>query len=189
VKKEFPDYQRAFADLEVKVADKCLKDWNKPLGYLTPTGDECGRTTIIPALFRGWAAAAPYPQLAHWRQHITATGHQPLLMGMGGGNVIPKDFKVAWMGLMFPNKQMQITEIKWQISDRKYGRINLEEIRNYNKPAIIFEEGFILNEKQSFDLYGYVEEADYQRIIMLGAAYYKVIDRVLGAPGAAITEE
>jgi hypothetical protein len=137
-------------------------------------------------LFRGWAAAAPYPQLVHWRQHITSTGHQTLIRGSGTGDVLPEDFKVAWIGLAFPNKQMQISELRWQISDAKYGRVNIEELRSYNKPAIIFEEGFILNEEEAFELFGYVEHADYQRIVMLGAAYYKVLDKVLSAPGAAI---
>ncbi|GAG91782.1 unnamed protein product, partial [marine sediment metagenome] len=121
-----------------------------------------------------------------WRQLFTATGHQMILQGNRTGETIPEDFQVGWMGLAFPNKQQQITEIRWQTSDRKYGRINIEEMHSYNKPCIIFEEGFLLKEEQAFHLYGYVEELDYQRIVMLGALYYKVIDKVLGAPGSAI---
>jgi hypothetical protein len=107
-------------------------------------------------------------------------------MGILSGNVLPQDFKVAWIGLAFPNKQMQISELKWQISEGKFIRVNIEELMSYNKPALIFEKGYILNEKESFELDGYVEHADYQRIVPLGAAYYRVIDRVLGSPGDPI---
>lgn len=110
---------------------------------------------------------------------------------------MPEGFKIAWAGLAFPNKQQHITEIKWQIGDRKFGRINIEELKGYNKPAIIFEEGYIINEEESFDLYGYVEgpiavsepfiAGLYQRIVMLGAAYFDVVSKVLGTCGAAIT--
>lgn len=203
IRKEHPEYQKAFAELEARVISKCVKDWKLGFGGLTPGADEFGRTTILPALFRGFGQVAATPPVAgtncliHWRQYLTAAGHQTLLMGRDAGNVLPEDFKVAWIGLMFPNKQQHITEFRWQISDGKYGRVNVEEILGYNKPALIFEEGFLLNEKASLELYGFVEgpipvdhegnEGIYQRMVPLGASYYRYIDRVLGNPGAIIT--
>jgi hypothetical protein len=194
-KKEFPEFQKAFAELDARVVTKCLGDWDpKKFGYLTPTSEEFGRTTILPALFQDHTGLGV--PLVHWRQRFTTAGHQLLIAGSGTGYILPEGFKVAWIGLMFPNKQQHITELRWQIGDSKYGRINIEEIKSYNKPALIFEEGFLINEEQSFDLYGYVEgpiAVDHegrtgidQRIVMLGAAYYKQIDKVLGAPGAAL---
>jgi len=183
VKKEYPDFQRAFAELESEVIAKCNADWApKTFGYLTPQAGQYGRTSILPALFDGQDGV----QLVHWRQNLTLTGHQALITGTRAGNVLPEDFKVAWIGLAFPNKQHQISELRWQISDAKFIRVNIEELRNYNKPAIIFEKGYILNEEEAFELYGYIEHADYQRIVMLGACYYKIIDKVLGNCGAAI---
>ena len=137
--------------------------------------------------------------MSHWRQTFTSTGHQTVISGTRTGNIIPEDFKVAWIGLALPNKNQHLTEVKWQISDRKFGRLNLEEIRSYNQPAIIFEDGFIIDEEEAIDIYGYIEgpvpaipwgpttDVIYQRIVLLGAAYYKTIDRVLGNCGAAIT--
>ena len=190
-------FQRALATLDQKVIGKCNADWS-PQSFnlrktLSPGDNQYGRTTILPELFHDHSGA----DMAHWRQLFTTAGHQTLIAGNGGGNTIPEDFKVAWAGLAFPNKQQHITEIKWQIGDRKYGRVNIEEIKSYNKPAIIFEEGFILDEEESFDLYGYVEgpiaisapfiTGLYQRIVMLGAAYFKRVSKVLGTCGAVIT--
>jgi len=197
VQAENPVFQRALASLDQKMITKCNADWS-PLRFnlgksLSPGESNYGRTTILPELFDDHSGTA----MAHWRQLFTVAGHQTLIAGNGAGNTIPEDFKIAWAGLAFPNKQQHITEIKWQIGDRKYGRINIEEIKSYNKPAIIFEEGYVLDEEESFDLYGYVEgpiavsepfiAGLYQRIVMLGAAYFKRVSKVLGTCGAAIT--
>lgn len=88
--------------------------------------------------------------------------------------------------MMFPVKQLQISEIRWQTSDRKFVRVNIEELRSFNKPALAFEEGFVLNEEQAFHLFGYVEGMDYQRIVPLGTTLFRVIDKVLNAPGDPI---
>jgi len=206
IQKQYPDFQRAFAELEARTAQKCTTDWfpkktvQQAYGYLTPlSGEQFGRTSILPALFDpnpatygggqfgATAAVAGFAvPPAYWRQQFTTTGHQILIQGCRSGETLPEDFKVAWAGIAFPNKNQQISEIKWQIGDRKYGRVNIEEMHSYNKPAIIFEEGFVLNEESSFELYGYVEQADYQRIVLLGAAFYKIIDKVLGTPGSVI---
>ena len=190
-------FQRGLASLDQKIITECNSKWS-PLRFnlskaLSPGDDNYGRTTILPELFHDHGGT----DMAHWRQLFTTAGHQTLIAGNGAGNTIPEDFKIAWAGLAFPNKQQHITEVKWQIGDRKYGRINIEEMKSYNKPALIFEEGYILYEEESFDLYGYVEgpiaisepfiEGLYQRIVMLGAAYFKRVSKVLGTLGAVIT--
>jgi len=192
-------FQRALANLDGKMIAKCNSDWapktfnlSKPL---SPSDNNYGRTTILPELFDDHNGVG----MAHWRQYFIAAnaGHLTLIAGRNAGNTIPENFKIAWAGLAFPNKQQHITEIRWQIGDRKYGRQNIEEIRSYNKPALVFEEGFILDEEESFDLYAYLEgpipneppfiTGIYQRVVMLGAAYFNVISKVLGNTGAAIT--
>jgi len=168
------------------------------------------------AAFGGTAIVGPpaFPTPpAYWRQAFTQTGHQILLQGTRAGETLAEDWKIAWLGLAFPNKQQHITEIRMQIGDRKFGRINLEEMHAYNKPALIFENGYVIDEETAFEIYGYFEgpipalagpqgavqpgiptvdmngtdtACLYQRIIMLGAAYYKQSDRALGLVGAAI---
>lgn len=197
--KQDPVFQQTMRQMEQTAILKCTNDWfpkktpTQACGYLNPkSGEQFGRTTILPALFDNHSGV----QMAHWRQLFTVAGHQTLMAGSGTGNILPEDFKVALVGFAFPNKNMHVTEIKMQIGDRKYGRIDLEELHLFNKPAIIFEEGYLVNEEEAFDLYGYIEGpiptdmsgqvGVFQRIVPLGAAYYKQIDRVLGNPGAAI---
>ena len=210
INKENSMFQQSMKRLDEMAINKCNMDW-KPRSFnsakaMTGDGGFYGRTTILPALFDGnglvplnitFGGGSP---VATYRQRFTAASTTAadtiLLQGVGAGETIPEDFKVAWAGLAFPNKNQHITEIKYQIGDRKYGRINIEEMQCYNKPAIIFEEGYILDEEESFHLYGYVEgpvptfhdgwSAIYQRIVPLGAAYYKVVSKILGQPGTAI---
>jgi len=190
------EFQEAFRSLEMRMISKCNAEWapktfNRSLA-LSAGPNHYGRTTILPELFDDHSGV----QMAHWRQQFTTAGHQTLLSGAHAGNTLPEDFKVGWMGLAFPNKEQHITEIKMQIGDRKYGRINLEEMHAYNKPVIIFEDGFVIDEEESFELYGYVEgpipdqlpfiQGVYQRIVLIGAAYFNVVSKVLGNCGAAI---
>jgi len=199
VTKTNPRFRDTIKSMEKKAIKFCQEKWfpgrnpAEVCGYLTPrSGDQFGRTSILPELFDDNAGN----QMSHWRQHFTSAGHQTLITGTRAGNTIPEDFIIEWIGLAFPNKQQHITEIKFQIGDRKYGRLNLEELHAYNIPAVVFEEGLIINEEETFELYGYVEgpipdeepfvNGIYQRIVMLGAAYYRVKDKVLGNCGAAI---
>ena len=198
VQPSYPSFQRAFAALEAKAIASCTESWyptktsQQAFGGLVTNAGQFGRTTIMPELFNDHSGV----QMTNWRQLFTTAGHQTLITGTRTGNTIPEDFKIAWIGLAFPNKNEHITEVKWQIGDRKFGRIDLEEMLVTNKPAVVFEEGVLIEEEEAFDLYGYVEgpipvahdnyTGVHQRIVMLGAAYYKVVDKVLGNCGAAI---
>lgn len=197
IKREYPNFQTALRNLEAKVFEKASLDWGtqaspKQFGKLTPTKNEFGRTTILPALFNDHNGV----QMVTWRQLFTVAGHQTIMLGTRAGNTIPEDFKVALAGFAFPSKNQHLTEIKFQIGDRKYVRINLEELRLYDNPAVIFEEGYMIDEEEAFDMHGYIEgpipvhignfTGVYQRIVPIGFAAYKLVDKVLGNCGAAI---
>ena len=204
IQKDYPNFRNAFIELENKMIGKCNYDWKpKTFGALALNGDQYGRTTILPELFNDHSGS-PMDSTrsillggATFRQLFTTAGNQTLMTGNSSGNTIPEDFKIALMGFAFPNQEQNITEIKMHIGDRKYGRINLEEMHMYDQPAIIFEEGFEINEEESFELFGYVEgpiptaignyTGIWQRIVPIGAAYFKYYDKVGGATGAAIT--
>lgn len=203
IQKDYPNFQNAFKELEAKLINQCNLDWSpKTFGALALNGDQYGRTTIMPELFNDHngstmdSTRAITAGGATFRQLFTTAGDQTLMTGKRSGNTIPKDIKIALMGFAFPNQQQHITEIKMQIGDRKYCRIDLEEMHQFAQPAIIFEEGYEVNEEESFELYGYVEGPIptalggyvglWQRIVPIGATYFKYYDRVGGATGSAI---
>jgi hypothetical protein len=125
--------------------------------------------------------------LSTWKISFGAaqTGAQTIMSGVNSG-LIPEDYKVALAGFAFP-ENLRITEIRMQIGDRKYPRINIEEAMAYEKPAIIFEDGFILNEEEGFDLYAYVECPGDQKLVPLGFQLNRIPNKIqVTNTGAAV---
>jgi hypothetical protein len=196
VKEEFPEFKATMEALERDLIAKAEADW-RPLKYagrrkeavfgvpgpgMEVRSGEFGKSTIIPALFNNMAGA----RLVTWDQWFTATGSQMIMTGAAAGGTIAEDYKVGVVGLAFLDKAIRVSEIKMQISDKKLPRINLEEAFVYNKPALIFEEGYILDEKTVFELYAYVLTQGPQRIKLLGFQLNKVKDKLLTNTGAEL---
>lgn len=152
---------------------------------------EFGETTIIPALFNDISGT----RMATWHQWLTLTateiaagGAQKTLMtGANTGGTIYEDYMIGLAGLAFLDKAIRISEFKMQISDKKLPRVNIEEALAYNKPAIILEEGYILDEETAFDLYANVTTRGPQRIKLIGLQLNRVKDKLLTNTGAALT--
>jgi hypothetical protein len=181
VKQEFPEFKATMDALKANLVSKASKDWGIPAEKLTL--EQGYATTIIPALFVDNTGT----RLTTWNQWFTSTGSQVILQGVATGGTIPEDYKVGVAGIAFLDKAIRVSEIKMQISDRKLPRINIEEAFVYNKPSIIFEEGYILDEKTAFELTAYVLSQGPQRIKLLGLQLNRIKDKVLTTPGGTLT--
>jgi hypothetical protein len=183
VKQVFPEFDIMMANLHTSLIAKASSDWD-PLtfGGLNPTSGQFGETTILPPLFNDITNT----QMVTWRQLFTplnviaslAGTAQGLLTGSGTAGTIPEDYMVGFAGICFLDKAIKVTEIKLQIGDRKIGRINLEEAMTYNKPCVVLEQGLTMNEKEGFELYGYIQAQGYQRIKPIGFQLNKVPNKV-----------
>jgi len=180
VKKEFPEFKATMDALESELIASAQKDWGISRDKLTLKAGY--KTTIIPALF----ADITGTRMSTWDQWFNATGHQLIMSGAATGRTIAEDYKVGLAGLAFLDKTIRVSEIKLQISDRKLPRINIEEAFTYNKPAVIFEEGYILDEEKAFELFAYVLTQGPQRIKLIGLQLNRVKDKVLTDTGAAL---
>ena len=188
VKQNFPEFKAAMEALAVQLRLQCDADWApKTFGGLAPTSGQYGETTIIPALFRDQTmTAANAGNMVTWNQWLTLTaaqiaaggGQNTIMTGSGTGGIILEDYKVGIAGLAFLDKAIRISEIKMQISDKKLPRINIEEALAYNKPAIIFENGYILDEETGFDLYAYCTTEGPASVIPIGLQMNRVPNRL-----------
>lgn len=187
VKEYFPEYQRMMGALHTGLVAKASADWApKTFGGMAPNSSQFGETTVIPALFRGDAqTVANAGQLATWSQYLGTTGHRTIMTGANGGNIY-EDFKIGLAGFAFLDKSINISEIKFQISDRKIGRINIEEAFSYEKPAIIFEDGLILDEETGFTLYAYVLSRGDIRLAPIGFQLNRVPNKLMTSNTGAI---
>ena len=179
VKQNFPEFGTMMQNLRNSLLSEAASKW-APLtfGGLNPRSGQFGETTVLPALFNNLAGT----QMVTWRQNFTAVhvaaslagATQAIISGTGTAGTIPEDYMVGFAGVCFLDKAIKVSEIKIQIGDRKIGRINLEEAMVYNKPCVVLEEGFVLDEEEGFDLYAYIQAQGEQRIKLLGLQLNRV---------------
>lgn len=183
VKQEFPEFLSTMAKLEADLTSMATADWG-PLTYggTKPKAGQFGKSTIMPELFYGFGQVAP--TLTSWKSYATATGNQGLMAGANAMNIY-EDYKIGIAGFAFLDKVQRITEIKLQIGDRKFPRINLEEAMVYNKPAVIFETGVLVDEETEFDLHGYVECVGPYRIVPIGIQMNRVPNKLQSSQTSA----
>lgn len=187
VKSEFPEFKAIMERLRTNLIAKAQRDW-APLtfGGMTPKAGQFGETTIIPGLFNGMQAA--YQPLVTWHQWFNATGHQTVMTGTATGGAIYEDYKVGLAGLLFLDKAIRVSEIKMQIGDTKIPRVNIEEAFAYDKPSVVFEQPFVLDEETSFELYAHVLSQGPQRIKLLGVQLNRIPNKLqVTSTGAALT--
>jgi len=179
VKQNFPEFGTMMQNLRNSLIAEAASKW-APLtfGGLNPRSGQFGETTILPPLFNDLNGN----QMVTWKQNFTALQvvgslagtAQGLITGSGTAGTIPEDYMVGFAGVCFLDKAIKVSEIKIQIGDRKIGRINLEEAMVYNKPCVVLEEGFMLDEEEGFELYGYIQAQGDQRIKLLGLQLNRV---------------
>jgi hypothetical protein len=188
VKTDFSaSFGQVMRNLKAGLLAKAQQDWGgKTYGGMNPKAGQFGESTIMPQLFNGLRTADQ--PLVTWEQWFNATGHQTIMTGAGTGSTIAEDYKIGICGLAFLDKAIRISEIKMQISDKKLPRINIEEAYGYNKPAIVLEDYYILDEETAFDLYAYVLTQGPQRIKLLGLQLNRVPNKMqVTNTGAALS--
>jgi hypothetical protein len=192
IKKTFPEMEATVDALEDVLIQKAIDDWKIPYGGLYPKAGEFGKTTIMPELFNvGQYDTGVLFRPNDWRgwlgTNMTIPGHNTIMQGAATNGNIYEDFKIGIVGLVFLDPVLRVSEIKMQISDKKLPRMNIEEAFMYEHPAIVFENGYILDEETGFHLYAYCLTEGPQRIKLIGVQLNRVPNKLQGTnPGAAI---
>ncbi len=187
VRQWMPEFASAMAQLKSDLIAKASAEWN-PLTYggMQPKSGQFGESTVMPNLFNGLETA--YQPLTSWYQWFEHTGSQTIITGTATGGTIYEDYMIGLAGLVFMSKAIRISEIRMQIGDRKIPRINIEEAFAYDKPAIVFEQPFVIDEETGFDLYAYVLSQGPERIKLLGLQMNRVPNKLqVSNTGVALT--
>lgn len=185
VKANFLEFANTMAKLRTDLVAKASAKWDpKTFGGMAPKTGQFGETTIIPCLFNGYLGSGVGTQLTQWHQELDTTiggtipGSNVLIDGVVAPGSIPEDYMIGLAGLAFLDKAIKVSEIKMQIGDKKIPRINVEEAMVYNKPCIVFEQGFILDEEEGFELIGYVTSEGIQTIKLIGLQLNRVPNKM-----------
>lgn len=194
IREKYPEFQHTLRELEARMLENTTMVWaGLTYGGLTPREKQFGRTTFLPQFFADEnddvLDSAHLP--ADWGRNSfrilysstlpaahTVPGWKTILQGSGLA-ITPEDIRMAWAGLAFTTESIHVTKIRFQIGDTSYPIMDIEEIHSYNKPALIFEEGFEIPEETYFLLRGWFEASGKQRIVPLGFVYYRRKDSVL----------
>jgi len=187
VRQYMPEFASAMAQLKSDLIAKASAEWD-PLTYggMQPKSGQFGESTVMPNLFNGLETA--YQPLVSWYQWFEHTGNRTIMTGTASAGTIHEDYMIGLAGLVFMSKAIRISEIRMQIGDRKIPRINIEEAFAYNKPAIVFEQPFVIDEETGFDLYAYVLSQGPERIKLLGLQMNRVPNKLqVSNTGVALT--
>jgi len=196
IKRYSPEFQHTLRELEARLLENTKAVWaGLSYGGLTPREKQFGRTTFLPQHFADQNGdvldSAHVP--ATWGRNSFRQLYTNLLptavalpnwktILQGGGTpigVTPEDIRMAWAGLSFGTKSQHVTKIRFEIGDTRYPIMDVEEVKAYEKPSLIFEEGFEIPEETSYTLRGWFEASGHQRIVPLGFIYHRRKDSVL----------
>ena len=196
VRSVYPEFQHTLRELEARILENTVSVWaGLNYGGLTPREKQFGRTTFLPQLFADEAGDVmdSAHTVADWGRNSFRILYTSLLPAanaipgwktilQGGGTpigVTPEDIRMAWAGLAFTTQSIHVTKIRFEIGDTRHPAMSIEEINSYDKPSLIFEEGFEIPEETNFRLRGWFEASGKQRIVPLGFIYYRRKDSVL----------
>lgn len=165
-------------------------------GGMTPREGQYGRIPILPEEFEDQNADvldANHTETS-WGVdsfRILFTDTVPTTVAIPGWKVIyygsnvtlaratREDIRIAWCGIAFTEKTNPVTKLRWSLGDISYPKFDVEAKDSFNKPALIFEEGFIIPEETYFALEGFFEASGYVRAVPLGFECYRRKDLVI----------
>jgi len=161
VKEEYPNYAQAANDVLEEGKGLANEHFGMNFGGMFPGTEQYGMTTALPKFFTGYAGSS----LTTFRQDFDSSGWQDIF----NMSSVTEDIILGGLGFAFTGSSVNITELRMEIGDTKYPRIDIEEINTYDQPAVVLEKGWIGVEEESFKLRGYVESTGYQRTVPLEA--------------------
>ncbi|MEW6624556.1 MAG: hypothetical protein AB1420_15780 [Bacillota bacterium] len=177
IKAEYPEFEKAVLDCYDAARKKAESIWAgyKASKSLFPKDGEFGETTLLPKFLRNRAGS----RLGNtFRQSFASTGWNDIWYD--GGNKSDEDIVLAIPGIAFLSPVMNVADFRFEISDVKFPRLNLEEMQGLVNPAVIFKEGIVISEKTGYRFRGYFEATGYQRIVPLkGLTLFKKKDDVI----------
>lgn len=164
--------------------------WGRSHGGIDPGRQQFGHTTILPE----WFADANGDVLD--RRHVPATwgtnsfrqlftGISPTVAAIPGWKTIlqggksdeignmPNKVALGLVGFAITSKVNPITKLKLQIGTEKGMIIDIEQMKAFNKPSMVFEKGWEVFEQDPFELRGFFEASGYVRVVPLGPGFYK----------------
>jgi len=173
---EFQDVMKAVQDAAINRAKEIWVGYSQ--GGMYPGDKEFG---ICPIRAREMAHDLTSVTLSgtySFRKNLASTAWHTLF-----DYTVREDILHAFAGFMITDEVLRILELRFEIGDRKYPILDIQEAKGWGAFAILFKEDvgkeLIASEETSVYVRGYVESTGYQNFVPLGFQLYKRKDLVL----------
>lgn len=180
VKDTFPEFRQSMSALQDAVIKRAQDIWaGFTFGGLTPGSRQFGLTTMLPREIFGKGTQ-------QWTQTFSAPGSWTNIFSYS----VPVDEIHGFAGFAFTEPTLIFSQLRWEIKDRKFPIINVEESRAFN----VFAGGFVIvvkadagqeliaEERTQVLVKGFQERGSSgirQRIIPIGLLAFRRIDLVI----------
>ncbi len=173
------EYLGVLRELQQKTIERAGQIWEGySFGGIMPGDRQFGMTNLRPEEMAHDVTASSVSGTASFRKSFTATGWTTLF-----DYVVRDDTVHGLAGFNFPDETLRITKLRWEIGDRKFPIIDVQEAIGWGSFHILFKadqgKELVATEKQRVYVRGYVEATGSQRIIPVGLMLYRRIDLVI----------
>lgn len=194
IAEESPEYQKILDDFRADVQEIAATEFNKPYGGMFPASDEFGETTILPKfLANGGASLVTFCQELDLTDALfnPSAGTSPAWIDILNGT-LDEDVMIGIIGFVIDpckvgtdSTTVDVTELRMEIGDKKFPRLNIEEIHGYEQPVLILEQGAMILPEKPYLLRGMIAPpgvsitSSAQRVVPIGVAEWKRTDLVI----------
>ncbi len=165
---EFREQYKALLEKAIAVAQRYWPGFE--FGGVLPGAQQFGITELLPNQIYGGGTATyvkRYGSTGSWCNIFSYT--------------VPQDQIHAFVGLAFTDPTLVFSHVRWELEDRKYPKVNIEEAHGWDTPfGIVFkadkEEELVVAEKMPVLIKGFQERntsAINQRIVPIGFMLYR----------------
>lgn len=177
--KDWPEFKAAMAELEQAAINRARQIWTGySFGGINPKDGQFG---IAPLRAREMAHDVTATTLSgtySFRKNLGSTGWHTLF-----DYTSRKDVMHAFAGFAFTDEVLRVLEIRWEIGDRIYPIIDIQEAKNWGNFALIIKQDrgdpLIAEPETRVYIRGYVEATGYQTIVPLGFMLFKRKDLII----------
>ena len=173
---EYVDVMKAVQDAAISRAKEIWKGYSQ--GGIYPGENEFGITPFRAREMANDVTATTLSGTYSFRKNLGTTGWHTLF-----NYNVRTDLIHAFAGFMITDEVLRLLELRFELGDRKYPIIDVQEAKGWGSFAILFKEDagkeLISQEETSVYVRGYVEATGYQNIVPLGFMLYKRKDLVI----------
>jgi len=175
----FPEYVATLKSIQDAAIARARDIWKGyDQGGLYPGPNQFG---ICPMRAREMAHDVNATTLSgtyNFRKNLGATGWHTIF-----DYTVREDIIHAFAGFMVTDETLRLLELRFEVGDRKYPIMDIQEAKGWGGFAILFKEDagkeMIAQERTSVYVRGYVEATGYQTIVPIGFQIYKRLDLVI----------